>query len=244
MELDIVTSSERPDLGAAVSAALSERWPPFIFHSPATREYLGRVQEYFAEYDILLLDEGRVAAGGWGVPFSWDGTPDGLPAGYDEVLGASVAAHDAGLAANAFSFMAVVVASAYGAHGLATRVLQALIARAADAGLARILAPVRPTWKPRYPLASMAEYATWTREDGLSIDPWIRVHQRMGAQIVGVAPRSMVIAGTVAEWESWADMPFPVSGSYVVPGALNLVEVDRERDRVTYDEENLWMRHR
>jgi len=54
----------------------------------------------------------------------------------------------------------------------------------------------------------------------------------------------MVITGTVAEWEQWAAMAFPETASYVVPDALSLVEVDRERDRGTYIEENLWMRHR
>ncbi len=98
--------------------------------------------------------------------------------------------------------------------------------------------------KHRYPHVSMTEYSTWTRDHGLSIDPWIRTHQRMGATIIKPAPNSLVIPGTVAQWEAWAGMPLPVSGSYVVPGALNLVTVDRDGDRVAYCEENLWMRHR
>ncbi len=91
----------------------------------------------------------------------------------------------------------------------------------------------------------MAEYATWERDDGFSIDPWIRTHQRMGATIIKPARNSIVVVtGTVAEWEAWAGMPFPISGSYFVPGALNLVEVDRERDNATHREENLWVQHR
>ena len=53
----------------------------------------------------------------------------------------------------------------------------------------------------------------------------------------------MVITGTVAEWEGWAAMAFPESGEYVVPDALDLVRIDREHDRGTYAETNLWMRH-
>jgi hypothetical protein len=90
----------------------------------------------------------------------------------------------------------------------------------------------------------MAEYATWAREDGLSIDPWIRTHQQMGAHVLAPATRSMVIEGRVHEWEEWAQMPFPVSGDYVVPDALGLVHVDREQDLASYVEENLWVRHR
>lgn len=106
-----------------------------------------------------------------------------------------------------------------------------------------MLAPVRPARKSRYPLTPMDRYASWLRGDGLHVDPWIRTHQRLGASILSSAPRSMVITGTVAEWEGWAAMVFPEAGRYVVPGALDLVEIDRAGDRGTYVEPNLWMRH-
>ena len=35
----------------------------------------------------------------------------------------------------------------------------------------------------------------------------------------------------------------PGGGSYVVDGALVPVEIDRERDRGSYREPNVWMRH-
>jgi hypothetical protein len=89
----------------------------------------------------------------------------------------------------------------------------------------------------------MASFARWARADGNHIDPWIRTHQRLGAVILCPAPRSMVVTGTVAEWEEWAGMAFPETGRYVVPGALDLVEIDTERDHGAYAETNLWMRH-
>jgi len=89
----------------------------------------------------------------------------------------------------------------------------------------------------------MDNFARWARSDGLHIDPWIRTHQRLGASVLAPAPRSMIITGTVAEWEAWAAMAFPETGKYVVPDALDLVIIDHERDRGTYTETNLWMRH-
>jgi len=242
--VQVVTSADRPDLENEVREAFRERWPEFIFHGEAAPEYLPRVSEYFGHFDILLLDEGKVAAGGWGVPFAWSGDFDELPDGYDGALARSVADHEAGRTPTALSFMAAAVAPAYDKQGLAQQVLTALVARAEEQGIGQVVAPLRPTWKHRYPLVTMADYATWVREDGLSIDPWIRTHQRMGATVLGPATRSMVISGTVAEWESWADMVFPVSGRYVVPDALNTITVDRDADRATYVEENLWVRHR
>ena len=90
----------------------------------------------------------------------------------------------------------------------------------------------------------MSQFARWARGDGLHLDPWIRTHQRLGARILRPAPRSMLITGTVAEWEDWTKMAFPQTGRYVVPDALDLVRIDRAADRGTYAETNLWMRHR
>jgi hypothetical protein len=196
------------------------------------------------EFSVYLLHDGRVAAGGWGVPFVWDGTAAGLPEGYRTTLVAAVEDREAGRVANTFGFMAAAVARQFDKQGLAGRALEALTQRASGAGLAHVVAPIRPTLKHRYPQVAMSEYMTWVRDDGLSIDPWIRTHQRMGAAILGPAPNSMVICGSVREWEQWAEMPFPVSGAYVVPDALNLLEVDREHDRAVYCEENLWVQHR
>lgn len=244
MDLEVVTSADRPDLMSQAGTAFRERWPEFIFHDPVPPLYIDRVARYFRQYDVLLHEAGRVAAGGWGVPFVWNRTPDGLPEGYDATLVAAVEEHEAGRAPNAFSFMAAVVNQEYDRRGLATQALTALMDRATQAGILHVFAPIRPTWKHRYPNVGMAEYATWTGEDGLSIDPWIRTHQRMGAVIVCPAPNSMVIRGKVAEWETWAKMVFPVSGDYIVPDALNLLHVDCENDTAVYREENLWMQHR
>jgi hypothetical protein len=241
--VEIVTRADRPDLDEIAAEVFRERWPEFIFHDDVPKKYLARVEEHFGRYDIVVLDGGTVVAGGWGVPLAWNGDAADLPSGYDDAMVRAVEGHEAGTAATTLSFMAAAVSAAHDKRGLATVVLSELTRRAREAALAHVIAPLRPTWKHRYPLVSMADYASWTRGDGLSVDPWIRTHQRMGAQILGPAPRSMVIEGTVAEWESWADMLFPVTGDYVVPDALNLVTIDRERDRGVYVEENLWVQH-
>lgn len=243
--MQIVRTADRPDLEAKTDTAFRERWPEFVLHDDVVPTYLPRVKEYFADFSVLLVvDDDTVAAGGWGVPFAWDQTVADLPDGYDGALRRSVTDHEAGRPASTLSFMAVAVAGGYDKRGLAGRVLEALISRADHHGVDHVVAPLRPTLKHRYPLQPMAEYATWTRPDGLSVDPWIRTHQRMGATILGTAPRSMTVSGTVAEWESWTGMAFPASGAYVVPDGLNLLTVDRQGDRAVYVEENLWVRHR
>ncbi len=164
-----------------------------------------------------------------------------LPDGYDGAMVRSVTGHEDKTRPDTLSVLAAAVKHGRQGQGLAGQVLTALRS-GRRGGLPRVIAPVRPTLKTRYPLTPMDRFAGGPR-DGLHLDPWIRTHQRLGASILAPAPRSMVIAGTVAEWEKWAAMAFPETGQYVVPQALDPVSIDRERDEGRYEETNLWMRH-
>ncbi len=135
------------------------------------------------------------------------------------------------------------MAPAHRGKGVSVILLRAMHALAAATRLGSLIAPVRPTMKERYPLAPMERYVRWTREDGGPIDPWIRAHWRLGAETLRVIPRAMVIAGSVAEWEDWTGMRFPDSGEYVVPGALQPVRIDRDRNEGRYEDPNVWMKH-
>jgi len=243
-EIEIVTTADRPDLDDQARAALRGVWPEFIFHDSLVAGYLERVEAYFPRYDVLLLARGEVVAGGWGVPFRWNATAVALPDGYDGAMVRAVEGHENSLEPDTLCVMAAAVKPGHQGTGLAGRVLTALRERAVSGGLRRVIAPVRPALKARYPLTPMTQFARWARGDGLHLDPWIRTHQRLGARILRPAPRSMLITGTVAEWEDWAKMAFPQTGRYVVPDALDLVRIDRAADRGTYAETNLWMRHR
>jgi hypothetical protein len=242
-DLEIVTTADRHDLDEQARDAFRAVWPEFIFHDPISSEYIGRVETYFPQYDVLLLDEGQVVAGGWGVPIRWNGKISTLPDGYDGALVSAVTGQENSVSADTLCIMAAAVKADRQGSGLAGKALTALRDRAAAAGLERVIAPVRPALKGRYPLTPMENFARWTRSDDLHIDPWIRTHQRLGASILAPAPCSMTITGTVPEWEDWAAMAFPETGQYVVPDALDLVAIDRERDHGTYAETNLWMRH-
>jgi GNAT superfamily N-acetyltransferase len=242
-EIEIVTTADRRDLDDQVRAALRGVWPEFIFHDALVAAYIERVEAYFPRYDVLVLARGEVVAGGWGVPLLWNATAAGLPDGYDGAMVRAVEGHEDSVEPDTLCVMAAAVKPGHQGTGLAGRVLTALRERAVSDGLRRVIAPVRPALKARYPLTPMSQFARWARGDGLHLDPWIRTHQRLGARILRPAPRSMLITGTVAEWEDWAQMAFPQTGRYVVPDALDLVRIDRAADRGTYAETNLWMRH-
>jgi hypothetical protein len=92
-------------------------------------------------------------------------------------------------------------------------------------------------------LISIDDYIAWKTIDDLPFDAWLRVHARVGARIIKPCHESMVIRGNRAEWETWTGMNFPQSGTYHIPGALNPIEMDLERDEGIYVEPNVWVVH-
>ena len=67
-------------------------------------------------------------------------------------------------------------------------------------GFSALYAPLRPTEKEKEPATPFADYVRRRRADGLPFDAWIRTHVRVGAEVIKIAPRSMVVAGSIAEW--------------------------------------------
>src|ERR1700734_3547975 len=105
-DIEVVTTGDRHDLDGQVREALRTVWPEFIFHDPVVPEYIDRVETYFPQYDVLLLDDGQVVAGGWGVPIRWDGTAGTLPDGYDGALVSAVTGHEISVRSDTLAIMA------------------------------------------------------------------------------------------------------------------------------------------
>ncbi len=239
------TLAERPDLIDETDDMNMTGWPEFMLHDPVADQHFWHLYDTFPQYQSILLDEnGKVIACGNTIPVTWDGTLDGLPDdGWDAIMQLGVDNHLAGIAPNAISAIQVVVSKEHLGSGLSRHVLLAMRARAAEQGLKALIAPVRPNLKHRYPLTPMEHYIRWTHTDGLPFDPWLRTHARLGAAIMKVCPNSMTIAAPIVDWESWAQMRFPESGSYIIPGALSPVDMNLESDRGRYIEANVWMHH-
>lgn len=233
----------RPRPAEPLARLLVEGWPEFIFHDQETDRYIGRVRELFADLELVLVDGEDVVAAGWAVPVRWNGEIGDLPAGYNDTLARAVSGHDAGDRPDTLAIVAAQVRADRQGQGLAGVLLRALRELARERGWPRVICPVRPTHKARYPLTPIERYASWTRPDGAPLDPWLRTHWRLGARILATAPRSQVITGTVDEWQTWTGMAFPDSGEYVIPGGLSTLHVDRETNRCVYSEPNVWVQH-
>lgn len=240
----LVSLAERPDLREALGDHNVSVWPAFMLESALANEHWHHLADEFADFQMALLDtDGRILAGHNSAPLLWDGTDVGLPDGWEDQFARSIAALTDRTSVTTLGALQIVVAPERQGTGLAGLMLEAMRANARARGLRAVIACVRPTWKPRYPLTPIDRYATWVREDGLPFDPWIRIHVRAGGRLGPPSPRSMTITGTVAEWEEWTGMAFPDSGTYVVAGACEPVTIDRAADRGRYHDANVWIVH-
>lgn len=240
---ELIPAAEGPQYDAEAEQRFAEDWPEFIFHDEGVTPYRERRVEYFPDWEFYLVAEDRLIAGCWGVPIAWDGTVADLPGGFTDSLGRSVTSYEENVVPNTFVLMAAAVRSDEQGRGHAGRVITAVRDRAVANGLSQVIAPVRPTLKSRYPLTPIETFMTWTREDGLPLDPWLRTHVRLGATLLAPAPASQTMTGTVEDWEKWTKMPFPSTGTYTIPDGLTTLTIDREADAGLYIEPNIWLRH-
>ena len=139
---------------------------------------------------------------------------------------------------------AAVVLPFIARQGVAGTLLAAMRGLPAAEDPAHVLVPVRPALRAAHPLTPIEIDAAWRRADGLPLDPWPRTHTRIGVEVLSCAPASQTLTATVAKRETWSGLALPSTGRYVIPGGLVPLQVDRENDRATMVEPNIWVQHR
>lgn len=236
----LVRYADREDLLDIRYETLSLRtFPEYMHHNEPGGKYWSRLYTDFPDFQVALLDGEELVAEAHAVPIAWDGTLADLPSGWDEGF---VRGMTSDREATALQALAISILPERQGGRLSSRMIEAFRDTARAAGLGWVLAPVRPTLKSRYPLIPIEEYISWRRDDGTHFDPWIRIHERVGGEIVAAAPESMLMRAPASDWEEWTGMSFPADGEYVFPGALATLVVS---DGVgTHVEPNVWLRHR
>lgn len=244
MSLRITTLAERPEFAPALWE-MDNTWRVFMLNDPIADLFYPVAATDYAEYVLVADDDaepGRMVARACMIPFATGGAelPDD---GWDGVIRQGWLAVKRDRPLDAVSALEITVRSDLLGSGLSPLMLGAMRDQAARLGFRELVAPVRPNQKHLEPHTPMTEYAFRSRDDGLPHDAWLRVHVRAGAKIVKVAPRSMVIPGTLAEWREWTGLPFDRPGPVEVPGALNPVHCDVVHDHAVYVEPNVWVSH-
>lgn len=240
MQYQVDTLKDRLDLIGKLKSLNQASWPDFIYYGDSYS--WGRYYDDLSEYILVLTDTSdTLIGGGFTVPNVWSGKLDELPSTIEEIVENGLGAN--GTPANTLIPVAALVDKDHRGKNLSTEILKQMKKLAVKSSFEHLVIPVRPTWKTRYPLQSIENYAKWQTEDGLLYDPWLRTHQRLGAKVMKCVDSTLKIEGTIKDWERWTGMLFPESGAYIVRGALQPVEIDIESNIGVYDEPNVWMQH-
>jgi hypothetical protein len=242
----IISPDDLADYRERAGELAEASWPEFMLHDPIANENWHELFERFNDYQFALLDteKDRMAAMGNSLPFYWNQPLAELPeGGWDWVLLEAVKGHKQGVKPNIQSAIPINIHPDHRSQGLSTKMIHAMRAIGESKGFRCLVAPVRPTQKSDYPLISIDDYIQWTDNEGLPFDAWLRVHARLGARIIKPCHQAMTIPGPRADWEEWTGIKFPQSGKYYIPGALNPMEMDVEKDEGLYIEPNVWMVH-
>ncbi|NQZ11835.1 MAG: hypothetical protein HRT35_32180, partial [Algicola sp.] len=241
MNYEVFTLNQRPDLIEQVARLDEQSWPTFSQHSDAVSWV--QVYDILSEYALVLTQNDTVIAVGFTVPVVWNQKPDGLPQSIESILQQGLALKKRSAQANTLIPIAALVDPKVQGVGLSSIVLKEMKKLAYGLGIKSLVVPVRPTSKSQYPMQSMSSYANRRREDGYFYDHWLRVHERLGAEIIHIAECTLTVRSDLSHWSKWTNMEFPESGSYVVPGALSTVDVDKDLNIAVYREPNVWMLH-
>lgn len=206
--VQLVTLRARPDLRPQVfSEAFRAAWPAFMQHDPAADLFFASPHlDACLDTAFAVVEPARPDAAvgrAFAVAFAFGDAPDRMElpdAGWDGVVRWAHADRALGRPANALSALEITLLPSHRGRGASRVVLDAMRDHARALGCRHMFAPVRPTAKHLEPFTPMGEYAGRRAADGLPADPWLRVHVRAGGTVVKVAPTSMVVPGSVADW--------------------------------------------
>jgi GNAT superfamily N-acetyltransferase len=246
-EFDIVTIASRPGLAEAADRICGSAWPTFMLQDDIVERHFFSLYRQYPQFQFVMFrrETDQIVAVGNCVPLPYTGMAGDLPdGGVDWILTSRFEEHADESIGEVLFALQIVVAEEYQSRGLSRECVKAMVAIGREHRCKALYAPVRPSHKAKYPRIPMEHYITWTDGDGLPFDPWMRVHARLGATVIGVCRESMYIDGTVSEWETWTGLQFPETGTYEVPGGLVPVAIDRAADIGEYIEPNVWMAHR
>lgn len=216
-------------------------WNPFNWQAEGSTG-----TDYFPELHLLAFVDGHMAATIDGCPMHWDGDPGTLPpGGWTEMVQRAHLFRAGRGDQSEPSWVGAIGTSVlpeYAGLGLARQLLQGLKAEVVARGYEGMAAPVRPVLRPYTPWTTLREYASLRLPDGRHFDPWVRIHESLGAQIEAVADASARFRGSRQQWEEWLDVKLPDNGRFALPGTIGPLQMRDGAGELR--EESLWLIHR
>ena len=239
----LVTVAQDPSLEQKIESLHLKHWPAFFVGDNINTTYWKKLYSLFPQFQLAIVSEdGTVAAAGNTIPLSLDGNGD-RPSGWDAALLRGMEDHEAGRQATTLCGLVAIVDPSFKGKGMSYKAIEAMRRLLATLEFDRLIIPVRPTFKEKFPELSIQDYCARVNDDGFSEDPWLRVHQKLGGRISDYCPQSQKIEGTLEQWSVWTGKEFDASGQYTVPGAMQPVEIDVPNNTGVYIDQAVWVDH-
>lgn len=241
LKYHVVTAAETAGFLDKADAVSIPSWPEFMLHDEVANKYWITMHKQHPAFQFALVenDSKRWIAVGNSIPVKWQDKLEDLPdEGWDWALTSGIEDENW----NMLSAIAIQVHPDHRGKRLSSLMIRIMTAIGRSKGFNKLIAPVRPNLKHENPIMDMDLYIRW-RDFDILYDPWLRVHEKLGARIIKVCHKAMRIVGTVKTWEQWTGRSFLKSGEYIVKGALVPVNIDVEKDSGVYVEPNVWMVH-
>ena len=241
----VVTWGERFDLYPEADEILCSAWPEFMLNNKPVNDKWEAFVEQFKDIQLMLMNENEILAIINTQTIRIDMPLQQLPdEGWEWGFLTALENKAAGIEPNYLLGFQVVVNPNHQGKGLAQTAVLEMQSLSKRLGLQGVLIALRPNLKAKFPLLSMEDYLRCKTPNGESYDPWIRIHERLGGELIRICPKAYSIEGTVKEWQQWTQQEFPCSGEYLVEGGLNPIQIDLDSDHGKYTEPNVWLIHR
>jgi amino acid adenylation domain-containing protein len=239
----LATVAQDPTLEEKIERLHLKHWPAFFVGDKINTTYWKKLYSLFPQFQLAIVsDDGTVAAAGNTIPLSLGGNGD-MPSGWDAALLRGMEDHEAGRPATTLCGLVAIVDPSFKGKGMSYKAIEAMKRLLATLEFDRLIIPVRPTFKEKFPELSIQDYCARVNDDGFSEDPWLRVHQKLGGRVSDYCPQSQKIEGTLEQWAVWTGKEFDTTGQYIVPGAMQPVEIDVQNNTGVYIDQAVWVDH-
>jgi GNAT superfamily N-acetyltransferase len=249
MEYTLITADKNKEFLNDGQNIVENVWPEFMLYDEVACELFFQLYESFPEFQFWLVDKensNKIVGIGNSIPLFYNNELQDLPrSGWDYALKKGFDNRKQGIEPNMVCALSITMNPEYRGKGISYEMVRSMINVTKKNKFNKLILPVRPSGKCQYPLISIESYIEkWNRDDGFSYDPWLRVHQKIGGKIIKPCNQSMLIKGTVSQWQNWTGMYFAETGDYIIDGGLVPVHIDVEKDIGIYIEPNVWMIHK
>ena len=226
------------------NSILTRSYPRFLIEDLIDFQEWRDLHSLYPEFQFALVETATqtMVAQGSCLPVPWERSLVELPnTGCDWALMTGLAGKVNKIKPTILGAVSLTILPEYQGRGLSQYLLNHMQELARAYHFSALILAVRPTLKHLYPLTPMERYIQWQNKAGLTFDPWLRANLKQGAKLLGICDRSTTIIEPISYWERTTQMDFPDSGKYIIPGGIVPLDIDRDADRGSYIEPNIWL---